>query len=72
VVIFIIFQQALFVVMQVFTIKKGGVAHNWPLKAQENIYKLWCKAPVSLSLYKAIVSNPRDSPGLTLSFSFQV
>jgi hypothetical protein len=58
--------------MQVFTTKRGGAAQNWQLEAQENINKLWCKAPLSLSLSKAIVSSPRESLGLALSISFQV
>jgi hypothetical protein len=58
--------------MQVFIIKRGGAAQNWLLKAQENFYKLWCKAPLSLSFSKTIVSSPRESLGLALSFSFKV
>jgi hypothetical protein len=58
--------------MQIFTTKRGGDAQNRQLEAQENITKLWCKAPLSISLFKAIVSNPREYLGLALSIYFQV
>ena len=72
VVIFSIFQQAFFVVLCRFSLQKEEVLPKIGNKRLKRTSISFGAKSLSLSLSKAIVSNPIDSLGLTLSIYFQV